>query len=408
LDLPAAGAVRLLFVSHSLPPRDRPLDNLGGMQRVSQKLHESLDAKAAGADALDYDAILLRSAWRTLHAKVPFFLAKAGWKIGRAARNDTVDVVLFSSMVTASLAVPLRGLLRRHGVKTAAVVHGLDVTTPFPPYQWFVPKVFDALDAVLPVSRATRQACRERGAVPTTLRVVPNGIDVSRFRAPQDRAAARQALGESIGAPVPPAPPDGFLLCSVGRQVERKGTAWFLENVMPRLPDDVHYWIAGDGPQSPAIRDAIDRLDRPSRVRYLGRVPNDTLADLYHGADLFIMPNVPVENDMEGFGIVLLEAGQCGTPAIAARLGGIQDVITEGVNGHLVAPEDPDAFVKAIESYRGNPQALNAAAQRARRHTETTFGWSAVADTYRSVLRNLHVEGRPAPDAVEAGPPPEP
>jgi phosphatidylinositol alpha-1,6-mannosyltransferase len=394
--------VRLLFVSHSLPPRDRPLDNLGGMQRVSQKLHESLDAKAAGADALDYDAILLRSAWRTLHAKVPFFLAAAGWKIGRAARNDAVDVVLFSSMVTASLAVPLRGLLRRHGVKTAAVVHGLDVTTPFPPYQWFVPKVFDALDAVLPVSRATREACRERGAAPDTLRVVPNGIDVNRFRAPQDRAAARQALGESVGAPAPPAPPDGLLLCSVGRQVERKGTAWFVDAVMPRLPDDVHYWIAGDGPQSPAIRDAIDRLDLPSRVRYLGRIPNDTLADLYRGADLFVMPNVPVEDDMEGFGIVLLEAGQCGTPAIAARLGGIQDVITEGVNGHLVAPEDPEAFAKAIESYRGRPQALDAAARRARRHTEATFGWSAVADTYRSVLHNLHVEGRPEPDAVDA------
>ncbi len=399
--------MRLLFVSHSLPPVARPLDNLGGMQRVSQKLHESLDAKAAGADVLDYDAILLRSAWSTLHAKVPFFLAKAGWKIGRAARNGAVDVVLFSSMVTAGLAVPLRGLLRRHGVKTAAIVHGLDVTTPFPPYQWFVPKVFDALDAVLPVSRATREACRERGAAPDTLRVVPNGIDVTRFRAPQDRAAARRALGESVGAPVPPAPPDGLLLCSVGRQVERKGTAWFIDAVMPRLPDDVHYWIAGDGPQSPAIQGAIGRLNRPSRVRHLGRVPNDLLADLYRGADLFVMPNVPVENDIEGFGIVLLEAGQCGTPAIAARLGGIQDVITEGVNGHLVAPEDPDAFVEAIEPYRGNSQALDTAAQRARRHTEATFGWSSVADTYRSVLHNLHVEGHPDPDAIEAGPPTE-
>ena len=50
------------------------------MQRVAQKLHESLDAKAADTDALDYESLLLRSAWRTLHAKVPFFLAKAGWK----------------------------------------------------------------------------------------------------------------------------------------------------------------------------------------------------------------------------------------------------------------------------------------------------------------------------------------
>jgi phosphatidylinositol alpha-1,6-mannosyltransferase len=393
--------VRLLFVSHSLPPDGRPLANVGGMQRVALKLHDTLKDRAA-AGALDYDALLLRSTWRTVHLKTPGFLARAGWKIARAARANDVDVVLFSSMVTASLAAPLQGLLRRHGVRTAAIVHGLDVTTPFPPYQWFVPTVFDALDAVLPVSRATRQACLDRGADPAQLRVVPNGIDVDRFREPKDRSTARRTLEDDVGAPAPPPPPDGLLLCSVGRQVERKGTAWFVDAVMPRLPDDVHYWVAGDGPELDTIKAAIDRHGLSSRVRLLGRVPNDTLAHLYRGTDLFIMPNVPVEDDMEGFGIVLLEAGQCGTPAVAAQLEGIQDVITDGVNGHLVAPEDPAAFVEAIEAYRGRPEALTAASQRAIDHTETTFGWSAVTDTYLSVLRTLWAQGTPPPTGAEA------
>lgn len=372
------------------------------MQRVALKLHESLDAEATDpAAALDYDALLLRSGWDTLHAKVPFFLAKAGWKIVQAARRDAVDVVLFSSMVTAGLAVPLQSLLRRHGVRTAAIVHGLDVTTPFAPYQWFVPKVFGALDAVLPVSRATRQACLDRGAAPRQLQVVHNGIDVDRFRAPRDRPTDRHALEQSVGAAPPPPPPDGLLLCSVGRQVERKGTAWFIDTVMPRLPRDVHYWIAGDGPECDRIQRAIDRHDLSPRVRHLGRVSNDTLAHLYRGADLFVMPNVPVENDMEGFGIVLLEAGQCGTPAVAAELEGIQDVITDGVNGHLVPPEGPDGFLDAIEFYRGAPEALDTAAERALQHTEATFGWPAVADTYLSVLRHLHTEGHPQPDPAD-------
>jgi phosphatidylinositol alpha-1,6-mannosyltransferase len=402
--------VRLLFVSHSLPPDGRLLANLGGMQRVALKLHEALEARAE-AGLLAYDALLLRSAWRTVHLKTPVFLLRAGWRIARAARQNDVDVVLFSSMVTAGLAVPLQGLLRHHGVRTAAIVHGLDVTTPFPPYQWFVPRVFDALDAVLPVSRATRRACLGRGASSDQLRVVPNGIDTDRFEAPEDRTTARQMLEKDVGASAPPPPPDGLLLCSVGRQVERKGTAWFVDAVMPRLPDDVHYWIAGDGPQLDAIEAAIARHNLSSRVRPLGRVPNDTLAYLYRGADLFIMPNVPVEDDMEGFGIVLLEAGQCGTPAIAARLEGIQDVIADGVNGHLVAPESPEAFVDAIAAYRGRPDALAAAAQRARRHTEATFGWSAVADTHLSVLRTLWAQGTPPdaePDGADAAPPARP
>ncbi len=373
--------------------------NVGGMQRVASKLHEFLRDRAEQNASLSYDAVLLRTPWRSIHRKVPFFLVRAAWNIARAARRDSVDVVLFSSMVTASLAVPLQGLLRRHEVKTAAIVHGLDVTTPFPPYQWFVPKVFGALDAVLPVSRATQAACLDRGASSDRLRVIPNGIDTDRFREPKSRAAARQALQDGLEIPTPST--DELLLCSVGRQVKRKGTAWFVDHVMPQLPSDVHYWIAGDGPQGPEIQDAIDRHDLHPRARRLGRISNANLARLYRGSDLFIMPNVPVEGDMEGFGVVLLEAGQCGTPAIASRLEGIRDVLTEGVNGHLVDPKSPDAFVEAIQRYYRAPNALEEAARRAIDHTQKTFGWSAVADTYVSVLRTLqdkgHVDPEPSP-----------
>lgn len=389
--------MRLLFVSHSLPPAGRPLENIGGMQRVAEKLHEALRAKRGTLDDLEYDALLLRSTWRTLHAKVPFFLVQTAWRLRRAATRDSVDLVLFSSMVTASLAVPLHGLFERHGVRTAAIVHGLDVTTPFRPYQWFVPKVFDALDAVLPVSRATREACLDRGAQPQAVHVVPNGIDVERFRRPQSRRAERETLDLEMEPPAPPPPPDGLLLCSVGRQVERKGTVWFVENVMPRLPSDVYYWIAGDGPERDRIRESIDRHNLGDRVQYLGRISNENLGHLYRASDLFVMPNIPVEDDLEGFGIVLLEAGLCGTPAIAAELDGIQDVITEGVNGRLVEPENPAAFAGRIEEYRENRKALDRLAQTARRHTEDTFGWSAVSDKYLSVLQSVAEGARRAP-----------
>jgi phosphatidylinositol alpha-1,6-mannosyltransferase len=368
------------------------------MQRVALKLHETLARRTEQDAFLQYDARLLRSSWRWVHLRTPFFLLRAAASLVRDARRGRLDVVLFSSMVTATLAVPLRGLLRRHGVRTAAIVHGLDVTTPFAPYQWFVPKVFDALDAVFPVSRATAQACRERGATPAQLHVVPNGIDTSRFSPPE--AAGRDALSAGFDRPTPAPPPEALLLCSVGRQVERKGTAWFVDAVMPRLPDDVHYWIAGDGPQDEAIQAAIDRHGLHPRVRRLGRISDDNLARLYRGADLFIMPNLPVENDMEGFGIVLLEAGLSGTPAIAARIDGIQDVVTDGVNGHLVAPETPDAFVDAISQYRNAPEALSDAASRAAAHTRARFGWASVADLYVSALRSLHETGAPPSPAV--------
>lgn len=388
--------MRLLFVSHSLPPRGRPLDNIGGMQRVATKLHHALTEKAQRLSDLTYEAILLRSTWERTHWRVPGFLLKTAVRLARTAMQQSADVIVFSSMVTAALAVPLHGLFQRAGIATAAIVHGRDVTLPVGLYQWFVPKVFNALDAVLPVSRATGVACLERGLAPHKVQVVPNGIDRSRFPTPCPPSAMRQELTEHLDDPAHPLPSDALLLCSVGRHVTRKGFDWFVANVMPQVPESVHYWIAGDGPETDAIRTAIEANTLHPRVRLLGRISDANLTRLYRGADLFIMPNVPVPGDMEGFGIVMLEAGLCGTPAIAARLEGIQDVITPGVNGHLVDPASPEAFLRTLRPYIEDEEPLAALSAQAHQHTAETFGWTAIAERYIERMRALHATGRPS------------
>lgn len=372
------------------------------MQRVATKLHNALAAKASHDDTLTYRSELLRTTWERTHQRVPGFLLQTAWRLFQAARQRSVDVIVFSSMVTAALAVPLQGLFRRAGISTAAIVHGRDVTLPVRVYQWVVPNVFSALDAVLPVSRATGAACLERGLAPAKVQVVPNGIDLSRFPSPEGDAKMRDDLRAHLDDPEAPLPPDALLLCSVGRHVTRKGFDWFVANVMPRVPASVHYWIAGDGPDTDRIRNAIRQNGLAPRVRMLGRISDADLTRLYRGSDLFIMPNVPVPGDMEGFGIVMLEAGLCGTPAIASRLEGIQDVITPGVNGHLVTPEHPDAFADVIRSYVGAPERLQETSAQARQHTVDTFGWDAVAETYVKHLRHLDATGRPSPQ--EAAP----
>jgi phosphatidylinositol alpha-1,6-mannosyltransferase len=392
--------MRLLYVSHSFPPADRPLSNVGGMQRVATELYGAL----AGRDDLALDALVLRSSWRWTHVRVIPFMIRVLWRLSRLGSKQEADVVLFSSMVTAALAVPFSRRLRRLGIRTAAIVHGRDVTLPVGIYQRFVGRIFAALDLILPISEAVQQECLRRGAGPAQIRRIPNGIDLSRYELLLDREVARERLMELMQADLPE---DALILCSVGRQVRRKGFAWFAENVLPRLPKHVVYVLAGEGPEAQAIQEAARRAGASDRLFMIGRVDESDLGAVYRGSDLFVMPNIPIPGDMEGFGVVMLEAGVNGLPTVASALEGITDVIESGVNGHLLEPMDAAAFADAIGAYEHERSRLDIAASRARIHVRDSFGWEAVGDRYIGTLASLlPLHRRPAAAGVPLTPQP--
>lgn len=376
-------SLRLLYVSHSFPLPGRPLSNVGGMQRIATGLHAAL----AAHPEVRLHSRVLETSWRATPYRMAPYMARLLRDIPRVVARERIDMVLFSSMVTATLAVPLRRSVARHGARMAAIPVGRDVTLPTLPYQWYLPRVFAALDHVLPISRATAAECLARGLAPAKLRVIPCGADVEQWTAPADRSAARAELLRALGASAESIPPDALLVCSVGRHQERKGFQWFVDRVMPRLPPDVFYLLGGEGPMTPAIWEAVARHGLERRVRLLGRLSEPMLATLYAGADLFVMPNVPVAGDIEGFGVVMLEAGLAGLPTVAADLEGVRDVIRDGQNGALVPSGDAAAFADAILRYRADRDALVSASCAATRFTAENFGWSAIADRYVEVLR---------------------
>jgi len=375
--------MRILFVSHSLPLPGQPTSNLGGMQRMASEMRTAL---AAHPDVTLTSRVLESSSRWTGPRTVPF-LTRLLWEIPRVVRRERIDAVLFSSMVTAATAVALRGRLGGNGTLLAATPVGRDLTLPKPSYQRLVPRILSALDLVLPISRATGEECLVRGLPPERMVVVPVGVDVERFPRIPDRTVTRAALIAALHAAGEPPIPDGaLLLCAVGRHQERKGFHWFADEVMPRLPADVVFLLAGIGPMTGAIRDVVARRGLESRVRLLGRVSEEMLATLYRGADLFVMPNIPVPGDIEGFGVVMLEAGLSGLPILAADLEGIRDVVTEGENGLLLPTRDAGAFADAILHLRSDREALLEASLSAARLTAGRFAWPRVADQYVEAL----------------------
>jgi phosphatidylinositol alpha-1,6-mannosyltransferase len=160
-----------------------------------------------------------------------------------------------------------------------------------------------------------------------------------------------------------------------------------VREVMPRLGPGVRYWLAGDGPEAAAIAHAIGEAGAGDRVLTLGAIGEAQLGALYRGADVFVMPNVPIAHDIEGFGLVLIEANLHGLPVVAADLEGPAEVISEGRNGRLVRPLDAEAFARVIGELRCDPAGRHALAARAETYAREHIGWAPVAERHVQVLR---------------------
>lgn len=379
----ASQPLRILFVSHTFPLPGEPLSNLGGMQRLSMEQEAAL----ARHPGVELTSLVLRSSSRWTEVRTLPFLVRLLQEIPRLVRRDRIDVVLFSSMVTAAIAPWLKRRLAGMPVRLAATPVGRDVTLPNRAHQWLVPKIFAALDLVLPISRATAAECLLRGLPEERLQIVPCGVDPARFPVVTDREASRARLVaalEADGVPLPP--PGALLLCSVGRHQERKGFQWFVDQVAPQLPEGVVYLLGGTGPMTPQIRQIVAERGIEDRVRVLGRLSEERLLTLFQGSDLFVMPNIPVAGDIEGFGVVMLEAGLSGLPILAADLEGIRDVVHPGENGVLLPSGDATAFLRMIEHYRCDRVALREASLSARETTERRFAWDVVVERYLQAL----------------------
>jgi glycosyltransferase involved in cell wall biosynthesis len=220
--------------------------------------------------------------------------------------------------------------------------------------------------AVLAVSRALADEIEALGVERARIRVVPNGIDESRFRA-EDRGHARRALGLDPAVP---------LVVCVSRLSHEKGIDLLLEAFAQGGFRDARLVVVGDGPEAPALAARRDRLGLAARVEFAGRRPHDEVPRWMSAADVVVLAS-----RSEGHPNVLLEALACGRPVVAPRVGGVPDVITGGALGVLVEPGDPEALARGIEAALSRTWDENGLVGAARART-----WDQVADELHDVL----------------------
>jgi D-inositol-3-phosphate glycosyltransferase len=226
-----------------------------------------------------------------------------------------------------------------------------------------------------------RQLVGLYGADAASLAVVPPGVDVEAFRPGSDasRAAARSALGF-----------DGYdaVLAFAGRIQPHKGpdvVVRALAEMRRRHPDLlIGALIVGDasgsGHREPGrLRALAASLGVSEHVRLIPALPAASLADVYRAADVVAVPSYS-----ESFGLVALEAQACGTPVVAARVGGLPVAVADGVSGTLVDGHVASSWADALEAVALNPMRRARMSAAARRHAEG-FSWDATVDALLDV-----------------------
>ena len=237
----------------------------------------------------------------------------------------------------------------------------------------------DAITASCPAE--AEQLVRLYGARPERIELVPPGV-IHAFFSPGDRAGARRAIGLQPDVPV---------LLFVGRIQPLKGLDVAIR-ALAELERDDAVLVAVGGPSGPdgateahKARVLADELGVAERIMWVPPQPHHVLSTFYRAADVCVVPS-----RSESFGLVALEAAACGTPVVAANVGGLSTLVEHGTTGLLVEGREPEAFAAYVDELLRSPQRADrmgaAAAERARNYT-----WSTTAARLRRLYADLTI-----------------
>lgn len=342
--------MKVLFITRKYPPK------IGGMENYSYGLISNISC--------DKYVIALKHSQFNLIWFLPYAFLKSLFLLWR------VDIIYLCDAVLVPVGYLLKKVTRKPVFVT---VHGLDITYKKYFYQKLNIPLLRKIDRVFAVSQNTVEECVKRGIKRRKCKFVPNGVDLPSSSRRYERKNLESFLDISLE--------NKKVLLSVGRLIPRKGVEWFINEVVERLPSEVIYVVAGEGPKREEIEHAIHNRGLGNRVFIVGRVDDEDRDMLFQTADVFTMPNIRVDGDVEGFGIVAIEAAVQGLPVIASNIEGINDAIIEGHNGFLVESGNAQAFEEKIRKVLFEMD-LKTLSNKISEYTRMHYSWKHVSDLY--------------------------
>ena len=337
----------ILVVTRNLPPVH------GGMERLNHVLLAGLSveydvlvvapkgSKSAGHPGVEYIESRFSNVYLFLLSATLIGLFRLPIKRGE----------IYAAIATSGLMAPIAKLLSlRYKSNLITFVHGLDLVADSVIYKRIFLPFVRMSDAIVANSRNTARLAVDAGVCRTLITVANPCVEIPLSRSDNK---AEIDLAYLQGRPV---------ILSVGRVVKRKGLLQFIEKSMPNLvrrSPRLMLVIIGDVPETSLnrnyglkslIEESIKNNGLEKNVTWHGAVSDDFVAAAYKLADVFIFPLVPTRKDVEGFGIVALEAATFGLKTVAFDEGGVADAVLDGVTGHLIRSGDYKEFSEKVSA----------------------------------------------------------
>lgn len=367
--------MKILFVSHSYPP------TWGGVESQNFNLAENLKKIA------DVRVIANGKGKKFLPIFLPVTLVKMLFLMPK------FDVCLLGNGVLAPWGAIAK--IFHPKKKYFCVVHGLDIT--FAAKKGFLSRVYKSvnipslmkLDKLLMVGNTTIDEAVKIGIKREQCVFIPNGINPEEF----DEFHEREEISKILGIDVS----NRKIIFRLARFVPHKGTSWFIENAMPKLPENVVLIAAGGrvGKNTAGDKDDLTVCERiikeknlENRVWLFPNIAEEKKKILLCAADIVVSPNIKLKGSMEGFGINAIEAGACGRAVVASALEGLKDAIKDGENGFLVEPGNAEAWAKKITELLADDEFRKEFGEKARKYTIENFSWDKIARRYLDVMQS--------------------
>ncbi len=262
--------------------------------------------------------------------------------------------------------------------------------------RWMTRHVLWGAEFLIANSRNTARILREGWHLPEErIRVLYPGVDTEHYvpAAPDREFRARRGWG------------DRPVVLTVSRLQKRKGHDQLIRalGIIRQTVPDVLYMIVGDGEERAALEALVAHEGHGEHVQFLGELDEAEVLRCYQQCDLFVLPNRQVGQDVEGFGMVLLEAQACGKPVVAGASGGTAETMSIPETGQVVPCDGPEHLAPLVAELLRDPERRTRMGTAARRWVVAHFDWSVLSRQAQQLLP-CEPGPRPAPRSLERQP----